>query len=67
MRRITARRTRQLYYLATPPTDTLPPISRGAASPAAAPKAAALHLGLLYNVVLVDGNNKAEQIPSNRV
>ncbi len=59
--------TRQLYYLATPPTDTLPPISRGATPTAAAPKAAALHLGLLYNVVLVNGNNKAEQIPSNRV
>jgi Domain of unknown function (DUF4384) len=55
--------TRQLYYLATPAKDSLPPITHGNA---AAPKAAALHFGLRYNVVLI-ANGKAEQIPANRV
>jgi hypothetical protein len=57
--------TRQLYYLATTPNDTLPPLTGAPTS--AAPKAGALHLGLRYNVVLIDRKGKAEQISSDRV
>ena len=57
--------TRQLYYLATPAKETLPPVSHGNTAPPAAPKAAAMHLGLRYNVVLMDNNKKAHQIPAD--
>jgi hypothetical protein len=51
--------TRQLYYLGP---ETAPP-----GTPPASPKAAALHLGLRYNVVLVHEGGNNEQIPANRV
>jgi hypothetical protein len=57
--------TRQLYYLATPPKDTLPPMSHGTTPPPPAPKAAALHLGLRYNVVLIGKDHNAKQIPAD--
>jgi hypothetical protein len=56
--------TRQMYYLAIPPKDTLAPLANGTTPPPAV-KAGALHLGLRYNVVLIK-NKKAEQIPSDR-
>jgi hypothetical protein len=59
--------TRQLYYLATPPVDTLPPLAQSATAPPASTAAPAVHLGLRYNVVLLHGEDKAEQIPSDRV
>lgn len=74
---------RELFYLAVAPKDKLPPISRASAqqqknssnggttsgtppadSPAAAP---AVHLGIRYNLVLVDDNNKSTPVESDRV
>jgi hypothetical protein len=59
--------TRQLYYLATPPVDNLPPLTQGTTAPSSSPTSPAVHLGLRYNVVLLHGKDKAEQIPSDRV
>lgn len=58
--------TRQLYYLATPSKEEVPPIPHGNSVPSSANVATA-HLGLRYNVVLVEPTGKSQQISSERV
>jgi hypothetical protein len=63
---------RRLYYLAVQRKDTLPPVSAGSgtASPAsslAGKSSGALHLGLRYNVVLIDpSSGKSTAVDSSR-
>ena len=61
--------TRQMYYLATRPKESLPPVTGGTANPqpVSAKAPPALHLGLRYNLALVDPtNNRSQTIPANR-
>ncbi len=55
---------RELFYVAAKGKDALPPMRRPASQtantpPPATPAAAAVHLGLRYNLILVDPNTKA--------
>lgn len=61
--------TRQLYYLATPGKDSVPPLppANGPAPSGANAVAGTLHLGLRYNVVLIGREGKAVQVPSEHV
>jgi hypothetical protein len=60
--------TRQMYYLATPAQDSVPPLPHGSSVPAAAANTATPHLGLRYNLVLVNpSTGKTQQIPTDRV
>lgn len=60
--------TRQLYYLATSSKDSLPPVVPASTTSARPPsKAGAVHLGLRYNVVLVDTSGRRQPVSSNRV
>jgi hypothetical protein len=57
--------TRQLYYLAKPSNDKLPPLPHGA--PPSAANVATPHLGIRYNLVLVGPSGKTQQIASDKV
>jgi hypothetical protein len=58
---------RELYYLAFSKKDVLPPIRKSARPPQPA-KSGAVHLGLRYNLVLVDvGSGKSNPVDSERV
>ena len=58
--------TRQLYYLAVSPKDSLPPVT--SASPnAQAPKASTMHLGLRYNLVLEHPQGTREPFTPDRI
>lgn len=57
--------TRQLYYLAVSPKDSLPPVAN--VSPKSqAPKASTMHLGLRYNLVLEHPQGTREPFTSDR-
>jgi hypothetical protein len=73
---------RELFYLAVAPKDALPPIPRtsapvpkksasgavAAAAPDATPVAApAMHLGIRYNLLLVDDRNQGTPVESDHV
>lgn len=58
--------TRQLYYLASSSKESLPPVKRDSAA-TEAPKPGVVHLGLRYNLVLVDGSGKSKPISSDRI
>ncbi len=58
--------TRQLYYLATSQKDPLPPVAPASVRPQA-PKTGAVHLGLRYNIVLLDSSGARQPISSSRV
>jgi hypothetical protein len=69
---------RELFYLAVAPKDKLPPIVRssmpvpkkGAATTAPDPTptaAPAVHLGIRYNLLLVDNNNQGTPVDSDHV
>lgn len=58
--------TRQLYYLATSSKDSLPPVASSARG-VQAPKTGAVHLGLRYNIVLVDRSGERQHISADRV
>lgn len=57
---------RQLYYLAKSARDSLPPVAPPAAS-APAPPAGAVHLGLRYNLVLLDSSGRPQPISADRI
>lgn len=59
--------TRQLYYLETGPKETLPPIAPASTTPIPPAKSQVKHLGLHYNVVLVDASGHRRPISSERV
>lgn len=60
--------TRQLYYLATPAKDTVPPLRPGASpQPSSNATTGALHLGIRYNVVLIGQDHRAKQVSSDYV
>jgi hypothetical protein len=64
----TAEGTRQLYYLATPAKDAVPPLPQtGGPPPAAHATAGALHLGIRYNVVLIGQDHQAHPVPSDHM
>jgi hypothetical protein len=59
---------RQLYYLATSPKDSLPPVAPASPSQTASPaKIEAPHLGLRYNIVLVDQAGHRQPVSADRV
>jgi hypothetical protein len=72
---------RELFYLAVAPKDKLPQVSTATAHTtknnagattttvayAGPPPAPALHLGLRYNLLLVDDNNRGTSVPADRV
>lgn len=58
--------TRQLYYLASAPKESLPPISAPSTG-SQAPPSGAMHLGLRYNLVLMSGGGTAVPVASDRV
>jgi hypothetical protein len=58
--------TRQMYYLASPTENAVPPLptNNGTPSPAGA---GTLHLGIRYNVVLIGQDQRARQVPSDHM
>lgn len=57
---------RQLYYLAKSTKDSLPLVAPPATS-APTQQAAAVHLGLRYNLVLLDSSGRPQPISSDRI
>jgi hypothetical protein len=53
--------TRQMYYLATPAPATVPPLPHGNSAPPASANAATPHLGIRYNLLLVNEKTKKDQ------
>jgi hypothetical protein len=82
-RKVAAEGARELFYLAVARKDTLPPIRKASApAPAKAPTgtvpapppaditpapAPAMHLGIRYNLLLVDGANQGVAVDSDHV
>jgi hypothetical protein len=58
--------TRQLYYLGTSSKDALPPVS-AAAEPPSPRRTEAVHLGLRYNLVLVDAAGRTRPVSADRI
>lgn len=64
----TAEGTRQLYYLATPAKDTVPPLPQnGGPPPASSAAAGTLHLGIRYNVVLIGRDHQVHSVSSDHL
>lgn len=58
--------TRQLYYLATSPKDTLPAVPAGAPAKQQSPAPGAVHLGFRYNLLVLNAAKHYDPAPADR-
>jgi hypothetical protein len=58
--------TRQLYYLATSPKDTLPDVPADAPAKRQASTAGAVHLGFRYNLLVLNAAKHYDRVPADR-
>lgn len=60
--------TRQMYYLASPADEAVPPLPPNSGSAASGSgSTGTLHLGIRYNVVLMGQDHRPQQVPSDHV